>query len=191
MRMESLVKKLQNWYVNNFMTAKFRAKIFCLYSGGKKTIACLLAILNDPQYSEFVIQAHYVHHIDYRNDFVVALEKVKKSLSYFQKNFPDRVIVSENQVNFSCLPARSALPNPVDIHLFVARQIVAVDVNLRHVVMGFTHDDLTNPMLSKKIEAHFELLCSDSSIARQVKLLLPLRDTTVDEIISEVSQYIE
>lgn len=191
MRMVSLAKKLQNWCVNNFMTAKVREKIFCLYSGGIKSIACLLAILNDPQYNEFVIQVHYVHHIDYRNDFVVALEKVKKSLSYFQKNFPGRVMVSENQVNFSCLPARSALPNPVDIHLFVARQIVAVDVNLRHVVMGFTHDDLTNPMLSKKIETHFELLCPDSSIARQVKLLLPLRDTTIDEIISEIPKYIE
>ncbi len=173
------------------MTAKIQEKIICLYSGGKKSIACLLAILNDPQYNEFVIQVHYVHLIDYQHDFIVALEKVKKSLCYFQKNFPNRVIVSENQVNFSCLPARSALPNTIDIYLFVARQIVAVDVNLRHVVMGFTHDDLTNPIISKKIETNFELLCSGSNIARQVKLLLPLRDITVAEIISKVPKNIE
>lgn len=161
-------------------------KVICLYSGGKKSIACLLAILNDPEYNDFIIQVHYVHLIDYRNEFMATLEKVKNSLSYFQSKFPERFIVSENQVNFSCLPERSILPNPIDICLFIARQVVTSDDVLRQIIMGFTHDDLSDAMLCRKLENFFGFKKEGSNIMQQTRVVLPLQNMTVDQIILDL-----
>lgn len=151
-----------------------KKKLVCLYSGGAKSIVCLSKILNDPQYNDMLIQVHYIHMVNYKREFQVAQERVKKSLVNFKDNFADRLIFSENQINFSCLPVSSPLPDDNSICLFVATQMYNVDNEVIYVALGYSKVEFEAKKLSQQIQAYTQMLKESSNRGINSGFIFPL-----------------
>jgi len=159
-------------------------KIVCLYSGGIKSVAYLAKILTDKQYDDYIIQVHYINIINHTREFQSAVEAVNKSLKFFQEASHRKFVVTENQVNFSCLPAPSPLPLDIDICVFVASQMINVDPSIRFVVMGFSKDDLANSDMFAQMQAYLEMTKQNPDASLDAEYLFPLIDNSYDEILA-------
>lgn len=168
-------------------------KIVCFYSGGKKSLACLFAILNNPEYKEYLIQIHYIHIINHTQQHRQALEAVKSTLPIFKEFFNRDFIVTENQINFSCLPAPAALPADSDICLFVASQIINIDISVRYIALGFSSEQLQANTdygnLAKKIDVNLASNRQNPHASKDVEYLLPCREISNAEIVASMSKH--
>lgn len=166
-------------------------KIVCFYSGGKKSLACLFAILSNPEYKEYLIQIHYIHIVNHKQQYKQALDAVKATLPVFKEYFQREFIVTENQINFSCLPAPAKLPADSDICLFIASQIINIDISVRYVALGFSHEQLESNNeygnLAKKISANLASNRENPYSAQDAEYLLPCGEMSDVEIVATMS----
>lgn len=152
-------------------------KIVCFYSGGIKSLAALWNILADEQYKDYAIQVHHVTIINHTGKFREAAEKVRQTLVKIRAECSRKLIITENQVNFSCLPAPSRLPSDIDICAFVAAQMVNTDPSIRYVVMGFSNEDShnsSNGNAVKRVQAYLAMTKQNPESALNAEYLFPL-----------------
>lgn len=154
-------------------------KIVCFYSGGAKSLASLWSILIDEQYKDYIIHVHHVVIVNHTGKFREAAEKVRQTLARIKTECSRELIITENQVNFSCLPAPSRLPSDIDICAFVAAQMVNTDPSIRYVVMGFSSEDNNdgpNDSAVKRAQAYLAMTKQNPEAAPDAEYLCPQID---------------
>lgn len=155
-----------------------KRKIVCLYSGGFKSRACLFELLNNQQYQEYMIQVHYVNIINHATQFQSSSQTVKDALKIIQKTARKKFTISENQINFSCLPPQSSLPDDIDICAFVVSQMINNDQSIRYIAMGFSNEIFVQPDILERIQAALELTKLNPDAALDAEYIFPLIDKT-------------
>ncbi len=154
-------------------------RIICFYSGGIKSVASLMALLLEEKFKDYIIQVHYINIVNYKKEFQLAARAVEKSLTAFSKFTERKFLISENQINFSCLPFSSKLPADIDICGFVASQMVAVDPSIRYIVMGLSSADLAKTGSSAsldKLDAYLAMAKEQPEASADVEYFFPLMD---------------
>lgn len=164
-----------------------KRKLICLYSGGVKSVACLSEVLTNKLYEDYIVQVHYVHIINHTGQFKKDVDDVKKTLKYFQDTSERAFIISENQINFSCLPYPSLLPNDIDICVFVANQMLSTDKAVRYIAMGFSKEDFGIQAIFSRIQKSLDLTKINPDAALDAEYIFPLSNKTRVEIIAGLS----
>jgi hypothetical protein len=167
-----------------------KRKIVCLYSGGFKSRACLFELLNNKQYQEYIIQVHHVSIINHATQFQSSSQAIKDTLKIIQKAAGKKFTVSENQINFSCLPPQSSLPDDIDICAFVASQMVNNDQSIRYIAMGFSNENFVQTDILNRIQAALDLTKLNPDAALDAEYIFPLMNKTRAEAIALVPKII-
>ena len=158
-------------------------KIVCLYSGGFKSRACLFELLNNEQYREYIIQVHHVNIINHTTQFQSDSQAVKDRLISLQKTARKKFTISENQINFSCLPPQSSLPDDIDICAFVASQMINNDQSIRYIAMGFSNENFVQTDMLNRIQAALDLTKLNPDAALDAEYIFPLMNKTRAEVL--------
>lgn len=163
-------------------------KIVCLYSGGFKSRACLFELLNNKQYREYIIQVHHVSIINHATQFQNSSKAVKDTLISLQKTARKKFTISENQINFSCLPPQSSLPDDIDICAFVASQMINNDRSIRYIAMGFSNENFVQTDMLNRIQAALDLTKLNPDAALDAEYIFPLMNKTRADAIALASK---
>lgn len=161
-----------------------KKQIFCLYSGGLKSVGNLWYILSNPKYNDYIIHIHHIHILNYENHAKAEAHAVKQTLDFILKQFKREFIISENQINFNCLPKASKLPNNLDICAFVASQYISVNPDIAYILVGYSKEDNESNYLKdiSRFNLSLERAKELNTASKEVSLLSPLQYLSRNQI---------
>lgn len=111
-----------------------------MFSGGVDSVGVLYRLLTDDDYKEFRIHVHHMHLINRENRALAEKTAVEKALTLF-KGEEYRPFVFTQSVHRYDFMRRSMIWD-MDMSAFMAANICAVDMSIKHVAMGRTKTDV-------------------------------------------------
>lgn len=119
---------------------KKHPSILSMFSGGVDSFGVLYRLLTADEFKDYRIQVHHMHLINRENRALAEKGAVEKALMHFKgKEYrPFTFTQSTHRYDFM----RRSMIWDMDISAFMAANICAVDLSIRHVAMGRTKTDV-------------------------------------------------
>ena len=125
--------------------------ILAMYSGGLDSLGMIYKLLTDPEYKDYVLHIHHIHHhnVEHRDRAeAIVVERVLKELEHMGFSF----VYSESEI--ASQPYNEQYMFDTDSINFFAGYICSVNPNIKKVAMGMQANDANQRLEERRIRAN-------------------------------------